>query len=155
MKPIVMIVDDSRSNRRMLQRLVQKLGCDVLLGEDGLDALEKLQAAPEPGKKGRVTLANETLKDARAEAPGHTAGESVCLILLDFSMPRMDGPTLAAALKRDPRYSGIPIVGVTGNALEQDRDFFLGSGASEIAMKPVTRGKVEGLLDKYVHRKKI
>jgi len=141
-RPLVLVVDDSRSNRRMLQRLVQKLGYDVLLGEDGLGALEKMKkkAAPDAGPR------------SGAESPclGRTVGEGVSLVLLDISMPQMDGPTFAAALKRDHRYAGISIVGVTGNALEEDRALFLEAGAAEIAMKAVGRDRVQGILDKWV-----
>jgi CheY-like chemotaxis protein len=60
----------------------------------------------------------------------------VQLILMDFEMPRMNGPTATAKL-RELGYK-MPIVGVTGNVLAADKDFFMAHGANLVLHKPLS-----------------
>ena len=106
-----MIVDDSLSNRKMMSRLLAKRHFQVDEAPDGLEALSRV----------RSSFADKTpLYD---------------VIIMDFVMPNMDGPTATREI-RALGYSGI-IVGVTGNALAEDIDLFILSGANRVLPKPL------------------
>jgi CheY-like chemotaxis protein len=66
------------------------------------------------------------------------------LILCDNVMPNMDGPT-AAARMRELGYKG-PIIGVTGNALPSDVEYFMSSGANAVLAKPLQIGTLKSFL---------
>jgi len=91
-RPLVMIVDDSLTVRRITSKLLSREGFDVLTAKDGIDALELLEA----------------------EAPD--------VILLDIEMPRMDGFEFTRTIKGDPKHSRIPIVMITSRTAEKHRN---------------------------------
>ena len=103
----VLIVDDSGPNRKMLSRLISSSFGKVSLAVDGLDALR---------------FVRET----------HQKPE---IILMDYVMPNMDGPTATKEL-RALGYKGM-IIGVTGNALPAEIDTFLDHGATCVLTKPL------------------
>jgi two-component system, cell cycle response regulator DivK len=80
----ILIVDDSKFQRRALQNILEKAGYDSLQAQDGKEA---------------VTLAREGLPD---------------LILLDMMLPGLDGRAVLAALKNNPATSHIPVIILTG-----------------------------------------
>jgi CheY-like chemotaxis protein len=80
----ILIVDDSKFQRRALQNILEKAGYDSLQAQDGKEAL---------------TLAREGLPD---------------LILLDMMLPGLDGRAVLAALKNNPATSHIPVIILTG-----------------------------------------
>ena len=108
-KPRLLIVDDSRLNRKMMCRLLSNRSevCDE--AEDGLDAVKMVEQA----------MKNDTAYD---------------IILMDYMMPIMDGPTAAKEIIA-LGFTGT-IIGVTGNALPQDVNVFLTHGASQVIIKP-------------------
>ena len=85
-RPLVMIVDDSLTVRRITSRLLSREGFDVLTARDGIDALELLE----------------------------TEAETPDVILLDIEMPRMDGFEFMKTIKANPKYASIPIVMISG-----------------------------------------
>jgi chemosensory pili system protein ChpA (sensor histidine kinase/response regulator) len=91
-KPLVMIVDDSLTVRRITSRLLAREGFDVVSAKDGVDALELLLT----------------------DAPD--------VILLDIEMPRMDGFEFTKKIKADPKTAGIPIVMITSRTAEKHRN---------------------------------
>lgn len=101
--PTVLVVDDSITTRTLQRSILEGQGYHVLLGVDGLDALETLR---------------------RAEAV-------VDLVIIDVEMPRMDGFSLLQALKNDARLSVIPVVMMTSRADPEDvrRGLALGADA--------------------------
>ncbi|MEO5560410.1 MAG: Hpt domain-containing protein, partial [Dokdonella sp.] len=82
-KPLVMVVDDSITMRKVTTRVLERADYDVVTAKDGLDALEKLQ---------------DTVPD---------------LMLLDIEMPRMDGYELATYMRNDSRMRKVPIIMIT------------------------------------------
>mmetsp|Transcript_18365 Transcript_18365/g.30625 ORF Transcript_18365/g.30625 Transcript_18365/m.30625 type:complete len:911 (+) Transcript_18365:85-2817(+) len=106
----ILIVDDVAVCRKVLRKTLTISGYECCEAVDGQDCLDKMQA--------------QTTED-----------NSIDLILLDFEMPRMNGPTAAKHL----RDSGcaIPIIGVTGNVLEKDAEYFLEQGADRVIFKPL------------------
>ena len=90
-QPLVMIVDDSLTVRKVTSRLLTRAGFAVASAKDGVDALQLLA---------------EQVPD---------------VILLDIEMPRMDGFEFAKTIKGDPKYASIPIVMITSRTAEKHR----------------------------------
>jgi len=106
----VLVVDDVLMNRKMLCRLLEGR-CDVIdIAEDG-------------------KLASEKVKRSINE------GRPYDLVLMDYQMPNMDGPS-AARTMRDLKYKG-PIIGVTGNVLASHVENFKAHGANAVLYKPL------------------
>ena len=106
----VLIVDDTSVNRKMMSRLL-KQRCDVTMeAEDGQRAVEEVASAI-------------------------ARGEPFNCILMDFNMPRKDGPTAAREI-RSLGYTGI-IIGITGCTTPAEKELFVSSGANCVLTKPV------------------
>jgi len=105
-RPLVMIVDDSLTVRRITSRLLQREGFDVLTARDGVDALELLET------------------------------ETPDVILLDIEMPRMDGFEFTKNIKAKPATAGIPIVMITSRTAEKHRNLAKELGVDLYLGKP-------------------
>jgi chemosensory pili system protein ChpA (sensor histidine kinase/response regulator) len=91
-QPLVMIVDDSLTVRKITSRLLTRAGFAVSTARDGVDALQVLA---------------EQVPD---------------VILLDIEMPRMDGFEFAKTIRGDPKYQGIPIIMITSRTADKHRN---------------------------------
>ncbi len=109
MAETILIVDDCATTRRLLSVYLRQEGYDLVYAVNGLDALEKLARRP------------------------------VDLVITDVNMPRMDGVALARALKQDPVFKWIPIVMLTTEGEERERQHGLQAGAAAYLIKPVTQ----------------
>jgi CheY-like chemotaxis protein len=105
--PKILIVEDDELNRDSLQRLLRRRGFEIVLAVDGED--------------GVVT--------ARAEAPD--------LILMDMSLPVVDGWEATRRLKSDPAIRATPIIALTAHAMSGDRDKALAAGCDDFDTKPI------------------
>jgi CheY-like chemotaxis protein len=105
----ILIVDDQAANRELLAGYLADVPCEVQMAADGAQALALATTAPPD------------------------------LILLDVLMPGLDGYTVTARLKRDPRTATIPIVLVTALQDRAERLRGLEAGADELLTKPVDR----------------
>ena len=105
-KPLVMIVDDSLTVRRITSRLLTREGFDVVSAKDGIDALELMQT------------------------------ETPDVILLDIEMPRMDGFEFTRKIKADPQHARIPIVMITSRTAEKHRNLARDLGVELYLGKP-------------------
>ena len=118
--PRVLYVEDNEMNRDMLSRRLQRRGFEVLIAGNG-----------EQG----VTLA---------------AAEKPDLILMDLSLPVLDGWEATRRIKAAPDTRHIPIIGLTAHAMAADRDKCLEAGCDDYDTKPVELGrlleKIERLL---------
>ncbi len=119
--PLVLVVDDSITVRRVTQRLLQREGYRVALASDGLQALELL----------------------RHERPA--------LVLSDIEMPRMDGFDLARQLRADPQLHALPIVMITSRMAEKHREHALGLGVNHYLGKPYSEEELLSLVRRYTH----
>ncbi|QTC91671.1 response regulator [Brevundimonas goettingensis] len=106
--PHILIVDDNATNRVVAQALCEMFGCSSETAEDGLEALEAVQARP------------------------------FDLILMDIKMPRMDGVQATQAIRAltGPE-SQIPIVALTANADPDDAKAYLAIGMAAVVEKPI------------------
>lgn len=113
----ILLVDDSALNRKLLIRLLasifsqSSLEYNITEVDDGSEAVKAVE----------VAVASKCQYDC---------------IFLDYIMLRMNGPETASYLRKTLNYSG-PIIAITGNALQEDRDNFLASGANLLLAKPV------------------
>ena len=123
----ILVVDDAATNRRLLTRLLTNHGhmCDG--AEDGNQAV-------------RLVAANMK-QDEETGKPLYDT------ILLDYEMPEMNGPTAAKEMRR--MGCDAFIVGITGNVLPDDVDYFISCGANEVLPKPFNITDLEGLWVEY------
>lgn len=116
----ILLVEDDEMNRDMLSRRLIKRGYEVAIATDG-----------EQG----VTM-------ARTEEPA--------IVLMDMSLPVMDGWAATRALKDDPATAGIPVIALTAHAMSGDEDKARKAGCDDFDTKPVELkrllGKIEALL---------
>ena len=111
----ILLVEDNEMNRDMLSRRLQKKGYDVVLAIDGEDGMAK----------------------ALSELPA--------LILMDMSLPGVDGWEATRRLKATPGTQSIPIIALTAHAMTSDRQKALAAGCDDFDNKPV---ELERLLSK-------
>lgn len=120
-KPLVLVVDDSLTVRRITGRLLERSGYEVMLAKDGMDALEKLMAAE------RLPIA----------------------ILSDIEMPRMDGFELLRQIRTDARTHDIPLVFITSRLAEKHQAHAMALGANAYLGKPYDEDELLRLLHRY------
>jgi len=119
----LLIVDDVLSNRKLLSRLLSHHGHQCDLAGDGEEAIRMITEALE------------------AAVPYHS-------ILLDYEMPVMNGPDAAKEMRRR-KFEPCFIIGVTGNMLPDDVNYFRECGANAVLAKPFQYAKVEEVWDKH------
>lgn len=114
-----LVVDDSLSVRTVQNRLLSDLGCEVLLANDGLAALEKLRQ------------------------------QKADIIFTDLEMPRMNGYDLISAVRAHAELNRIPMVLVTSRSAQKHLDKALQLGVNACLTKPFTRDDLAAMLSKY------
>ena len=108
MKESILIVDDCDTTRRLLSYMVKEAGYTPVPASNGLEALEKL------------------------------ALHDISLVLTDMNMPGMDGIELTRQIKGDDRYRDIPVIMLTTETGEEDRELGMEAGVDLYLTKPVT-----------------
>jgi chemosensory pili system protein ChpA (sensor histidine kinase/response regulator) len=117
--PLVLVVDDSITVRRVTQRLLQREGYRVALAADGLQALERL------------------------------AEELPSVVLSDIEMPRMDGFDLVRNMKSDPRWAKLPVITITSRIAEKHREHAMALGVDHYLGKPYSEEELLSLIKRY------
>ena len=116
----ILLVEDNEMNRDMLSRRLGKRGYTVVLAVDGAEGVAM----------------------ARSESPD--------LVLMDMDLPVMDGWTATRHIKAEPATARIPVVALTAETMDGDREKCLGAGCDDYDTKPVDLerliGKMEALL---------
>jgi len=117
--PLILVVDDSITVRRVTQRLLKREGYRVALASDGLDALEKLQE------------------------------EKPTVVLSDIEMPRMDGFDLARNIRGDANLRDLPIIMITSRIAGKHREHAKELGVDHYLGKPYSEDELLGLVRSY------
>jgi CheY-like chemotaxis protein len=105
--PKILLVEDNEMNRDMLSRRLVRNGFEVVIAVDGQQGLAM------------------------------AASESPDVILMDMSLPVMDGWEATRRVKADPATKSIPIIALTANALVEDRERAMAAGCDDFDTKPV------------------
>jgi two-component system, cell cycle response regulator DivK len=116
----ILLIEDNEMNRDMLSRRLVKRGYEVVIAVDGREGVDK----------------------ARAESPG--------LVLMDMSLPILDGWEATRELRADPATRSIPVIALTAHAMAGDRERALAAGCDDFDTKPIELerllGKIQALL---------
>ena len=116
----ILLVEDNEMNRDMLSRRLQRRGYEVLTAVDGESGLALI----------------------RSDVPA--------LVLMDMSLPGIDGWEATRQLKADPATRAVPVIALTAHAMAGDREQALAAGCDDFDIKPIDLdrllGKIEALL---------
>lgn len=121
--PKILLVEDNEMNRDMLSRRLERKGFEVLIAVDG--------------EKG-VSMAHTDKPD---------------LILMDMSLPILDGWEATKQLKADAETQSIPIIALTAHAMAGDRDKALEAGCDDYDTKPIEFARLLGKMEGLLHNK--
>lgn len=113
--PKILLVEDNEMNRDMLSRRLARQGFDVIIAVDG---------------KAGVDMA---------------LGENPDLILMDMSLPVMDGWEATRQVRANPQTASIPVIALTAHAMAEDREKAMAAGCNDFDTKPI---ELPRLLDK-------
>ncbi|SNT71098.1 response regulator [Psychrobacter sp. LV10R520-6] len=118
--PLILVVEDSPTNQKITCKLLSKLGYRSMVAEDGQQALDQLQVQR----------------------------QEIALILMDCRMPVMDGLQATQAIRAQG--DDIPIVALTANNTEQDREDCFAVGMDEFLSKPIDKNKLQAVLQHLI-----
>jgi CheY-like chemotaxis protein len=116
----VLLVEDNEMNRDMLARRLERRGYQVVMAVDG----------------------DQGVRLAQAEAPD--------LILMDMSLPVLDGWEATRRLKALPATQGIPIIALTAHAMSGDREKALDAGCDDYDTKPIEFPRLLGKIEAFL-----
>jgi two-component system cell cycle response regulator DivK len=119
--PKVLLVEDNEMNRDMLSRRLTRLGFDVLIATDGEQGVEM----------------------ARAQRPD--------LILMDMSLPVLDGWGATRRIKAEIGTQSIPLIALTAHAMAGDRDKALDAGCDDYDTKPIELPRLLEKMDRLLN----
>ena len=117
--PLVLVVDDSLTVRRVTQRLLVREGYRVTTAKDGLDALERL------------------------------VEETPAVILSDIEMPRMDGFDFVRNVRADARFAPLPVIMITSRIAQKHREYAASLGVDHYLGKPYSEDELLALVARY------
>ena len=120
--PTILLVEDNEMNRDMLSRRLERRGFTVIAATDGQQGVSM----------------------ATTEQPD--------LILMDMSLPVLDGWEATRRLKAAPETRAIPIIALTAHAMASDREQALQAGCDEYESKPIDFGRLLGKIEELLKR---
>jgi PAS domain S-box-containing protein len=123
----VLLVEDGPDNQRLISLLLQRAGLEVVLAENGQQAIERVHAE-------------------------RVAGSQFALVLMDMQMPVMDGYTATKILRRQG--FAAPIVALTAHAMDTERARCISAGCDDFATKPIDRARFYALLRRHLQAAK-
>jgi CheY-like chemotaxis protein len=118
--PKILIVEDNEMNRDMLSRRLERRGYAVVMAVDGQQGIDM----------------------ARSEKPD--------LILMDMSLPVMDGWTATQTIKADAELAKIPVIALTAHAMAGDREKAMGAGCDDYDTKPIELPRLLEKIGKFL-----
>lgn len=116
----ILLIEDHEMNRDMLSRRLKRKGYEVLEAGDGLEGID---------------MANTSMPD---------------LILMDMSLPELDGWEATRRLKADPNTQNIPILGLSAHAMSGDRQKGLAAGCDDYDTKPIDFKRLLGKVSHFL-----
>ena len=119
----VVVADDDEASRDFLQEALMAIGYNPVAARDGKEALDSIGTL-EPG-----------------------------LAILDIQMPRLNGHQVVRALRKDPRFSSLPVVALTAHAMQEDREKAWESGFDAYLTKPINLGELRRQLNRLTGKK--
>ncbi|GAB1421577.1 hypothetical protein MASR2M15_17500 [Anaerolineales bacterium] len=105
--PKILYIEDDPNNRRLVQRILMASDWECDTAENALDGIKMAQQDPPD------------------------------LILMDISMPEMDGLTATAEIRSIPTIAKVPVIALTANAMQGDRELALSAGCDGYISKPI------------------
>ena len=121
----ILLVEDNEMNRDMLSRRLERRGYEVVIAVDGAEGVDK----------------------AGTEAPA--------LILMDMSLPGVDGWDATRRIKAAPATRAIPVIALTAHAMSGDRERAVEAGCDDFDTKPVDLARLLGKIEALLARKPI
>lgn len=121
----ILLVEDNRDNLTLIADMLQALNYEVFFAGDGQQG---------------IRLAQEVRPD---------------VILMDLSLPVMDGWTAASHLKADSKLARIPIIALTAHAMAGDRERALASGCDDYVTKPINLPELSGKISQWMAARKL
>jgi len=118
--PKILLVEDNEMNRDMLSRRLEKRGFTVVIAVDGAAGVAQ----------------------AKAEKPD--------LVLMDMSLPVIDGWEATRMIRADPEVAATPIIALTAHAMSSDREKCLAAGCNDFDTKPVELARLLGKIDELL-----
>ncbi len=120
--PRILLVEDNEMNRDMLSRRLQRKGYEVLTAIDG----------------------EQGVAVAQAEQPD--------LILMDMSLPVLDGWEATRKIRADPAISAVPVIALTAHAMAGDQEKCMAAGCDDYDTKPVDLARLLGKIELLLQR---
>ncbi len=120
--PRILLVEDNELNRDMLSRRLIKKGYEIIFAVDGSQAID-LGISEKPD-----------------------------IILMDISLPIIDGWTATQTLKNNPETQHIPIIALTAHAMAGDKEKALAAGCDDYDTKPIELPRLLGKIEQHLHR---
>ena len=121
-KATILYDEDNSDNRKLVRRVLEVEGYAVVEAQDGPQALRCLER------------------------------DHIDLALMDINMPDMDGYTLTARIKANPRFANLPIVAVTANVMRGDRERSLQAGCDGYIQKPIDIDTLSQQIERFLLR---
>lgn len=141
----VLVVDDDPLTRRLMARMLSRLGCRVSTAENGEIALELILGTHAGAGAARATPSSEDTGSAGLSVEGLAPDEpKYAVVFLDNQMPVLSGLDAVARLREMGRRDFV--VGVTGNALLSDQKEYLEAGVDRVLTKPVYEKSLKSVL---------
>src|SRR4051812_33215163 len=120
----ILIVEDNEMNRDMLSRRLERKGFSIVMAVDGAEGVEK----------------------AGSESPD--------LILMDMSLPVLDGWEATRQVKANPATARIPVIALTAHAMAGDRDKTIEAGCDDYDTKPIDLPRLLGKIETQLQKAK-
>lgn len=118
--PKILLVEDNEMNRDMLSRRLKRRGYEVLIAVDGAKGVEM------------------------------TSSQTPDLILMDMSLPVMDGWEATKNIKADPTTKSIPVIALTAHAMSGDRQKALEAGCDDYDTKPIDLSRLLSKIQSFL-----
>lgn len=119
----ILYIEDNFDNRKLVSRVLEAEGYEVIEAQDGRQALERLDA------------------------------DKIDLTLVDINMPDIDGYTLTTQIRATPRFAGMPILAMTANVMRGDRERSMEAGCDGYIQKPIDIDTLSAQLERFLRRK--